>query len=313
MGAANLGRWLAIALSLGVVSLAVLPARLTHGEGREGAPRAEPRGGTATERAITARADAVGTSSRTPEHRRYFDARGRTKSIAVGRATRGLLRHAVALDESPSLFVKPSSADHRYGTYEVVAALHAVADAVAGAFPGSRMTVGDLSRRGGGRIRPHRSHRRGLDADVGFFLADSAGAALFSRAFVRMDASGLDTAGSGTRFDVARNWALVVALLEQSHARVQYMIVARPLEELLLRYAESIEAPAQRRADAELALYQSSRGARHDNHFHVRFYCPIDDRPACVDAPPFHPWFDPDRARPAPTDAAAAEDVEAKR
>ncbi|MBC7171970.1 MAG: penicillin-insensitive murein endopeptidase [Polyangiaceae bacterium] len=228
----------------------------------------------------------------TSERRRYFDSRGRSRSKAIGHATRGFLRNAVALDGSLELFVKRSSLDHRYGTYELVAAVREAARAVASEFPASVLTVGDISRRAGGRIRPHRSHRRGLDADLGFFVVDAEGAPIESRTFVRMNSEGFDVTGSGIRFDVARNWALVTALLRQPHASVQYLIVARPLEALLLEHAVTIGAPAELIAAAATVLYQPSRGGAHDNHFHVRFYCAADDRPSCVDAPPFHPWFD---------------------
>lgn len=228
----------------------------------------------------------------TAERRRYFDSRGRSRSRAVGQPTRGSLRNAVGLEQSEDLFIKRSSLDHRFGTFEVVTALRETAAAVARAFPGSRLTVGDLSRRRGGRIRPHRSHRRGLDADVGFFVVDAQDAPLTVRSFVRVGPDGADEAGSGARFDTARNWALVAALLEQPHAPVQYLIVARPLEQLLLAHAESIGARPELVAAAAEALYQSSRGARHDNHFHVRFYCSVDDRPGCVDRPPYHAWRD---------------------
>lgn len=287
---------MAITLSLTAAGIVLLPPRASRGEGAG--------------RAVSARAVAVGSTPRTPERRRYFDSRGRSRSKAIGRAARGLLRNAVGLDDSPTLFVKASSVDHRFGTFELVEALRAAAETVAASFPGSRLIVGDISRRGGGRIRPHRSHRRGLDADVGFYVMDEHGAPLSVRAFVRMDADGVDKEGSGARFDTARNWALVGALLEQPHARVQYLFVARHLERLLLEHAQSIGASAELVAAATEALYQGTRGRGHDNHFHVRFYCAADDRPACVDQPPFHPWYDGGDARPTGNEGS---DDEAKR
>ncbi len=32
--------------------------------------------------------------------------------------------------------------------------------------------------------------------------------------------------------------------------------------------------------------------AKHDNHFHVRIYCPVNDRSHCQDSAPYWPWYD---------------------
>jgi penicillin-insensitive murein endopeptidase len=160
--------------------------------------------------------------------------------------------------------------------------------------------VGDLSRRGGGRIRPHRSHRRGIDVDVGAYLLEPDGTApaVDERRFVEMDEAGVATDGSGRRFDVARNWAFIERLLSDPEARVQYVFVWNPLVELLLAHAERVGAAPEVIEAARLTVLQPRRGARHDNHFHIRIYCPPDDRPSCEDKPPYHPWYEPQAPSP---------------
>ena len=61
----------------------------------------------------------------------------------------------------------PSGATaNRYGIPETIEALEWIGSEWARRRPEVRFGVRDISRRGGGRLRPHKSHRVGLDADV---------------------------------------------------------------------------------------------------------------------------------------------------
>lgn len=221
--------------------------------------------------------------------------RGRLRaatSRSIGTANRGFLRNAAALESSETIHIKGSSRTNRYGTAELVELIEQAAAAVARAHPGSRLAVGDLSQRGGGRLRPHRSHRTGRDADLGFYMLDSDNHAIpDAGVFVRMNNDGFGVRRGRTyAFDVARNWIFVEALVTHPDIHTQYIFVARPLIEKLLRHAARIGAPAESIQRARRVLHQPSRGAPHRGHFHLRIYCPPDDRPSCVDDPPFHPW-----------------------
>lgn len=239
----------------------------------------------------------VGESTAGPEREQGPVVRSPTKSRSIGRSNRGWLRHAAALEEGPALHVRTPS--HRYGTEELVALLQWAAEEVAREHPGSVLTVGDLSRRRGGRLRPHRSHRSGLDADVGFYLRDAATAEpAHPPRFVALGRNGKGSlAGAGYGFDDARNWTLVAALMGQDRVPVQYMMVIDPLKQRLL-------AEGRRRGASEALLHRveeavgprrtgRGRWARygtHNSHFHIRIYCPLDDRPRCQDTPPFWDW-----------------------
>lgn len=222
---------------------------------------------------------------------------GPSRSRSVGATNRGRLNHAVRVEPSPTLRVRnPSQA---YGTEELVALITWAADEVARQHPGSSLNVGDLSRERGGRIRPHRSHRVGRDADLGFYLVDAqSGAPAEARHFVALPrgAKGTDRQGGSFAFDDARNWTLVAALVSQDVVPVQYIMVIAPLKERLLAEGRRRGASAEllARVDAVVGPQRSGRGRfsydSHDSHFHVRIYCAPDDRPACVDTAPFHPW-----------------------
>lgn len=222
---------------------------------------------------------------------------GPSRSRSVGATNRGRLLHAVPVAPTSSLRVRnPSQA---YGTAELVALITWAAAEVAREHPGSSLNVGDLSRERGGRIRPHRSHRVGRDADLGFYLLDArTGEPAEARHFVALPrgAKGSDRQGGTFGFDDARNWTLIAALVSQDAVPVQYIMVIAPLKERLLaegrRRGASPELLA--RVDAVVGPQRSGRGRfsydSHDSHFHIRIYCAADDRPACVDQAPFHPW-----------------------
>ncbi|AKF05884.1 penicillin-insensitive murein endopeptidase [Sandaracinus amylolyticus] len=221
-------------------------------------------------------------------------------SVSVGRHNTGRLLGGREIVESEHVRLKHPNGDQHHGTDELVTLLERSAATVAQQFPGSRLTVGDLSRRRGGRFRPHRSHRSGRDVDVGFYVVDTSGQLVYHDRFVDFRADGTTRANPDWRFDDARNWALVAAMVGQDDAPVQYMFVARWLKQRLLDYAASIGAPQELIDRASAILDQPSRGGRHEDHFHVRIYCPAGDRPRCVDDAPWHAWV----ARPSAEELA---------
>lgn len=214
--------------------------------------------------------------------------RFRSKSLSVGVADRGRLRNGARVAKSPHVVGRRGSS---YGTRELVELLGRAAARVAEDHPGSKLRIGDLSSARGGRIRPHRSHQSGRDADIGFYLSDPDGGFAEPGAFVNI---GRDMTGEHREqtvsFDVVRNWALLEALLTDPVARVQYVFVAEWLREALLSHAEAQGVPEELRAHAQAVLHRDP-GNAHRNHFHVRIYCPVDDRPHCVDEPPYHDFY----------------------
>lgn len=145
--------------------------------------------------------------------------------------------------------------------------------------------IGDISQKEGGRLSPHINHQGGRDADIGFFLCDEAGRPQGNR-MLRCDREGK---GEGTlRFDTARNWDFVSAMLESPYFQdLHYVLVAEWLKKLMLDHARSQLAKTrdprefQRQAAlikrAEEKLTQPS-SSPHDNHFHLGLACTRDDR-----------------------------------
>ncbi len=179
-----------------------------------------------------------------------------------------------------------------FGTWELVQLLERGARRVAFRLPGARLSVGELSRPGGGRVDGHRSHESGRDVDVGFYVTNTDGKPIYSYAFADFDARGRGVAPNQyLRFDDARNWELIAKLLTDGDARVQHVFVSSPLRQRLLDEARRRGAPAGLIERAKMALAQPAHGHPHANHFHVRIYCAPADRGVCHDGPPYWPWY----------------------
>lgn len=185
---------------------------------------------------------------------------GSLGSVCVGRPNRGRLLNAVELRSSPGLRVQLD--EHAYGTSSTVRfILDAVAD-LQEKHPGAPdVLVGDLSKKRGGYLRPHRSHQMGLDADIGYFYDPPA------RWYTRANAENLDR---------KLTWAFLKALIAQGG--VEYVFMDRSIQNLLREYAKGIGEPADwvdglfERADKKDTVFRHTWG--HVTHFHVRFLDP---------------------------------------
>ena len=206
----------------------------------------------------------------------------------------GRLRDGADLRESETVHRagEYARAGHFWATHELVQLLERAARVVQRRVPGGRLTVGELSKRGGGEIDGHGSHESGRDVDIAFYMLDGAGQPYEPFAFAEFGADGLGKApNEGLRFDDARNWELVARLVADPDARVQYIFVATPLRARLLAEGRRRRASASVLARAESVLVQPARGNPHRNHFHARVFCDPSDRPQCTDRAPFWPWY----------------------
>lgn len=223
--------------------------------------------------------------------RALAEVRDRSSSVSVGSAAHGFLYNGQLLPPSDDVRYKSAGPELRWGTDELVSAVSRAARLVAERLPGAMLTVGDVSRRGGGRFRPHRSHRSGRDVDLAFYTLGRDWAPGYPERFVRFRGDGQPRDRDiSLEFDDKRNWELVASLLTDDTISVQHIFICESLEQRLLEEAERIGAPAELVEHAAVIMSRPTRGGRHDDHFHVRIYCDPSDFPACVDRPPYHPW-----------------------
>ncbi len=221
-------------------------------------------------------------------------------SVSVGYPNRGLLRFGMRINDDKDLRVKVGSLNSRHGTGELVRLIEYAAHEVAFRYPRSRLTVGDLSRPGGGRFRPHKSHQSGRDVDLGFYMLDRKSTPVNNHAFVPFNSKGVGRQwGAIYKFDAARNWALMESLLSHPTIDVQHIFVANAAKRKLLNQALKERANPELLMRARRVISQPRHGAPHRSHFHVRVYCSDDDRPICKDRPPFYAWHDRPTEAPA--------------
>lgn len=124
--------------------------------------------------------------------------------------------------------------------------------------------IGDISKKGGGKLSPHVSHQHGRDVDIGYVLkGDDADETKFISA-------------NAKNLDVARTWALIDAFLDTDE--IKYIFMDHSIQKLLYEHAEK-QGVSQDTLD-EIFQYPRSKGRGHGiirhskghvNHFHVRF------------------------------------------
>lgn len=200
---------------------------------------------------------------------------------SIGAPNHGHLEGAALLKQGRTL--KQRSGAHSWALPQMVKLLHHASAAVARKHKGSVMFVGDLSGKTGGRIDKHGSHQSGRDADVAFYVMNSKGKPLPAKRFIAFDDAGNARDVPGARFDEARNWALVEALLKDRDAHVRYLFVTNGLRARLLAYAARKHAPKELIERAAAAMMSPPDADLHDDHFHVRIACPESMRDVCVE------------------------------
>jgi penicillin-insensitive murein endopeptidase len=195
-----------------------------------------------------------------------------------------------------------------YGVPRLVSAVAGAAAEVERQRPGGApLMVGDLSRRTGGRIPHHASHRSGRDVDLLFFTETTAGEPLTTAGFIKFGADGLafvpNERGGGryVRLDLAREWLLIKALLNAPQANVQWMFVSLPVEALITDYARARGEDSELVWHAETVMLQPRDSLPHDDHLHLRTACTPDEAVVgCEGGGPYWPWLPPLPTAPPP-------------
>lgn len=205
---------------------------------------------------------------------------------SVGSPTEGRLVNGAHLETTGYLRVVPAYAsnDVRWGLGSLVGMLDRAARAVKRQFPDAVLSIGHLSRQGGGDLDRHASHESGRDADVAFYVKDARGKALYADHLVSFGADGQARTWPGATFDDARNWALVTAFLNDPAAHVSHIFISAPLRARLLSYASRVGAPPALQTRAALTMAQPFGSLPHDDHFHVRISCPPNMQ-GCIENP----------------------------
>jgi murein endopeptidase len=154
-----------------------------------------------------------------------------------------------------------------YGTDETVALIEYLGRRLNATYPHSApMFIGDISKKGGGRVPPHGSHRTGRDVDIAFFEKGNQERTHFNG---RLRLSELD---------VEKSWFLIETLLLTEE--VLYIFINNRLLPAFRAHAREVgwdDADLDRfflMPDAKRRRGLIRHASGHTYHFHVRFKCP---------------------------------------
>jgi len=214
---------------------------------------------------------------------------------SVGVPHRGVLGGGVELPRGDGV-VWLRQDDRHFGVPRLVSLITRAAKQVRDARPSTSLVVGDLSRKTGGELSGHASHRVGRDVDLLLYLTTLDGVPVESRGFVSVGLDGLAWDKGRREFlrlDVERQWLLVKAIVEDPDANVQWIFVHQNIEALLLEWARAKnERPETLYRAMTMMLRPKPPADPHDDHLHVRVEClPEEVDHGCVPFGPAWPWL----------------------
>jgi LysM repeat protein len=193
-----------------------------------------------------------------------------TDSQAVGYPNHGRLQNGEPLVEAVGLRVK--TPQESFGTNEVVETLFTCGQRFHKTFPkAAGVLIGDISKKGGGFLKPHKSHQSGLDVDVGHV-----------RLGKHADDDQFKSLPPST-IDVKRTWAFLRCLIDSK--RVARVFMNASVQKVFREAAQKKQIDVEPYTLDFLFQYGSSNRSNaliqsiggHVNHFHVRFRCDADD------------------------------------
>lgn len=179
------------------------------------------------------------------------------------------LGDAAQLPDRPDLYHRWDPA-RSWGTPYLVETLLAVTEELSWLLPeADPLVVGDVSRQGGGAMYGHRTHDRGVDADIGLYMIDG-----------RQPLGGFEDVPAW-RLDVEATWLLVRTLLETE--RVDFVLLDQSLIDAMKRWLRAERVLAEEEIEAIFPSPGTPRlweltgvvrhAAGHRNHLHVRVRC----------------------------------------
>ena len=200
---------------------------------------------------------------------RIYTRAGVSTSEAIGPTNRGRLEHPERLPAHRGYVIRTPA--RAYGTEETIRWMVDAFDGVDRKFRHTKVVrVHDISDRDGGRIRDHKSHQNGRDADISYYQKQCP---VSGCRFAEFRSSELD---------VARQWTLLEHWLRNGQAEM--IFIDYRLQGKLYKYARKKGVSRAKLAD----WIQYPRGKyeprgvirhfpNHEDHLHVRFVCPYSD------------------------------------
>jgi LysM repeat protein len=190
-------------------------------------------------------------------------------SQAIGPTNRGRLESGVRLPLHRGYVIRTPA--RAYGTEETTRWITDAFDAVDAKFKRTKVVrVHDISDRNGGKLRDHKSHQNGRDADISYYQKECTSNGCRFEGF------------RASELDIARQWALLEYWLR--HGQAEMIFIDYRLQAKLHRHARrrgATKAQLDRWIQYPRGKYEPDGVIRHfpnhKDHLHVRFVCPYSD------------------------------------
>jgi murein endopeptidase len=191
----------------------------------------------------------------------------RAPTLSIGAPNRGRLHSGIPLPEGPHWRLR----DHRprgYGAKNTITSLLTAMRAYGETHPdGPPIRLGEISRRTGGKVKPHVSHRSGRDVDIGYVMKPSP----------PLDDEHYWRRATERTIDAAKTWTLIKELV--ATGEVQRIFISAKLQRVIAKEAAKELPPeeidllfdAVNPDPRVLTLVAHEHG--HMDHMHVRFKC----------------------------------------
>jgi LysM repeat protein len=194
---------------------------------------------------------------------------------SIGKPNRGRLKKAAQLKRGQGYFIRRP---HRsYGATHTVGHLKDTLAKVHQSFPKMHeLAIGDLSAKHGGKITMHASHQSGRDVDIGFYFKSKPKG--YPQSFV---------VANHRNIHFGANWALLegFAELAKDPGGVDRIFMSYSSQKIFYKRARKegvskaklkrmFQYPAGKSANSGVIRHEPG----HDEHIHVRFKCPPNDK-----------------------------------
>ncbi|WP_413584974.1 penicillin-insensitive murein endopeptidase [Bdellovibrio sp. HCB274] len=186
---------------------------------------------------------------------------------AVGPVNSGFLEKATdilgyqkAYPETNLNILRPSRMTH-FGTIEMAYLMARMGKYTRAIAPDHKLRVGDISRKNGGTLGQHKSHKTGLDADIAYYYKADKNLAGFSSALKGGKPIG--------EWMISQQWKLFKYTVSSKF--VDRIFIHPTLKKSMCSYAQS-QGEANT-AQGKEVLRRLVSEVNHYNHFHLRIKC----------------------------------------
>lgn len=187
----------------------------------------------------------------------------------ISTCSKASLRNGVQLPEAAGLY-KIWFPEKAWGTQDMIDVITVAAEEMAWMMPeADPIVVGDISRKDGGYLEGHKSHRGGMDVDLGLYWGNG-----------RQHQQGFMVI-TPQQLDAQANWMLIRALLQTG--KVERILLDRKLIDAIRRWAVVNGELTSEQADEIFPPRGTPRvwaltgvvhhATNHKHHMHVRLVC----------------------------------------